>query len=314
MRRVREHVHRPRPLEAVPPLGGELLDVPGQRRRVARDVDDPLRLEPRDPAQRLAGEPGARRIDDDDIGVAGAVAEVLDHLPHLARVERGVRDPVQLGVLERARDGLLRDLDAPDRQRVAGEREPDRADPAVEVVDALLARQLRVLARELVEPLRHGRVRLQERIRAHAEAEAAQLLLDRIVAEEELRRQVRHLGRPVVHRPVDRAHLGKAAQRGDEAVHVELAGSRDELDERLARVAALADDEVPQEAGVLGLVVGLEPLAARPVARRFPDRVPEVGREPAAADVEHLVPAAGAVEAERRPSGVCVNEYSSLFR
>ena len=52
---------------------------------------------------------------------------------------------------------------------------------------------------------------------------------------------------------------------------------------------------------MLGLVVGLEPLGARPVARRLPDRVPEIGRQPAAPDVEHLVPAPGAVEAEGRP-------------
>ena len=94
---------------------------------------------------------------------------------------------------------------------------------------------------------------------------------------------------------------GKRAQRGDEALDVELAGRRHELDERLARVPALAHDEVAQVAGVLGLVVGLEPLGARPVARRVADRVPEVGRQPAALDVEHLVPAPGAVEAERRP-------------
>ena len=94
---------------------------------------------------------------------------------------------------------------------------------------------------------------------------------------------------------------GETAERRDEALHVELAGSRHELDERLARVAALAHDEVPQVARVLGLVVGLEPLRPGPVARRFPDRVPEIGRQPAAADVEHLVPAPGPVEAERRP-------------
>ena len=50
---------------------------------------------------------------------------------------------------------------------------------------------------------------------------------------------------------------------------------------------------------MLGLVVRLEALRARPVAHRLPDRVPEVGREPALADVQHLVPAAGPMEAER---------------
>jgi hypothetical protein len=55
---------------------------------------------------------------------------------------------------------------------------------------------------------------------------------------------------------------------------------------------------VAQVAGLLGLVVALEPLLARPVADRVSDRVAGVGGEPALLDVEHLVPAAGAVQAE----------------
>ena len=51
---------------------------------------------------------------------------------------------------------------------------------------------------------------------------------------------------------------------------------------------------------MLGLVVGDEPLLARPVADGVPDRVAEIGREPALLDLEHLVPAAGLVKAERR--------------
>ena len=47
VRRVREHVHRADALEPVAPLGGELLHVAGERRRVAGDVDDLRRLEPR---------------------------------------------------------------------------------------------------------------------------------------------------------------------------------------------------------------------------------------------------------------------------
>ena len=63
---------------------------------------------------------------------------------------------------------------------------------------------------------------------------------------------------------------------------------------------ALAVDEVAQVAGLRLLVVRLELLLARPVADGVPDRVAEVGREPALLDLEHLVPAAGPVEAERR--------------
>ena len=49
------------------------------------------------------------------------------------------------------------------------------------------------------------------------------------------------------------------------------------------------------------LRVRLEALLARPVADGVADRVAEVRRQPALLDVEHLVPATGAVQAERRP-------------
>ena len=114
--------------------------------------------------------------------------------PTLPAKKARVADRVQLRVLDRARDRLLGDLDPPHRHRVARHREADRADAAVEVVDGLAAGQPGVLARELVQPLGHRGVRLQERVRAHAEAQAADLLLDRVLAPEELGRQVRHLG------------------------------------------------------------------------------------------------------------------------
>ncbi len=129
-----------------------------------------------------------------------------------------------------------------------------------------------------------------------------ELLLDRIGTPEELGRQVRHLGRRVVDGPVDRAHLRERRQHLDQPLAVEpLAFVCHELNQRLARVQALAHDQVAEVALALGLVVGLEPLLARPVAHRVPDPVAEVGREPALLDPEHLVPAAGAVQAELRP-------------
>ena len=122
-------------------------------------------------AQRLAGETGARRVDDDDVRRARALQQLLDDLADVAGEERGVRDAVQLGVLERARDRLLRDLDPPHRQRVLREREPDRADAAVEIPDRLGAGELRRLARERVQLLGHRGVRLEERVRPHAETQ-----------------------------------------------------------------------------------------------------------------------------------------------
>ena len=112
-------------------------------------------------------------------------------------------------------------------------------------------------------------------------------------------RQVRHLGRRVVDRPVDRPDLRKRGQYLDQALAVEaLADMGDELDERLACVSALADDEVAEVALGGRLVVGLEVLLAGPVLHRVSDRVAEVGCEPAALEPEHLVPTTGPVETE----------------
>ena len=67
----------------------------------------------------LPARPGARRVDDDDARVAGAVAKLVQHLADVAGEEGGVPDPVQLLVLDRARDRLLADLDPPHRQRAS---------------------------------------------------------------------------------------------------------------------------------------------------------------------------------------------------
>ena len=147
VRRVREHVHRCHAPQLVAVLLAERLHVAGERGRVAGDVDEPRRADAAEPPQRLPRQAGARRIDDDDVGRAGALEQLLDDLADVAREEGRVRDPVELGVLERAGDRLLRDLDPPDRQRVAREREPDRADPAVEIPDRLAAASARAASR-----------------------------------------------------------------------------------------------------------------------------------------------------------------------
>src|SRR5205823_6474987 len=106
-------------------------------RRVARDVDEPRRPGLADALERLPGEPGAGRVDDDDVRRPRALPQLLERLTHVAGEEGRVRDAVQVGVLERARNRLLRDLDPPHRQRPGRHDEAYRADPAVEVVDGL---------------------------------------------------------------------------------------------------------------------------------------------------------------------------------
>ena len=99
---------------------------------------------------------------------------------------------------------------------------------------------------------------------------------------------------------MDRAHLGDLAEDVDEVAGLELvAGRGHELDERLLRVAPLPHDEMAEVAAAVGLRVRRETLLPRPLAHGFADRVADLVDEPAFADVEHLVPAAGAMEAER---------------
>ena len=98
-----------------------------------------------DPAQRLAREARPRRVDDDDVGrrPRARAAPRANARPRPRRTPRS--DAVQLGVLDRARDRLLRRLDAPHRQRAPRHDEADRAGAAVEVVDRLAAVEARVL-------------------------------------------------------------------------------------------------------------------------------------------------------------------------
>ena len=235
-------------------------------------------------------------------GVARAVAQLLEHLPDVAGEERGVADPVQLRVLDRARDRLLRDLDPPDRQRVAA---PARA------------RSCRCRSRGR----RRSRRRSARRSRASSYSRSAMRVFvcrkafgrrrkrrppssSSIASspQSSSRRQVRHLGRRVVDRPVDRAHLRDRCQHLDQPLAVEpLALVRDELHQRLARVDAFAHDEMPEVALAGPLVERRQPLLPRPVAHGVADAVADVGRQPAALDLEHLVPAPRAVQPERRP-------------
>src|SRR5207237_10065335 len=107
VRRVREHVHRLRTQELAAELAEQLLDVARQRGRVARDIDEPRRADPPESAKRFPGEPGSRRVDYDHVRVAAALVQLVERLADVAGEEGGVRDPVEICVLERAGDGLL---------------------------------------------------------------------------------------------------------------------------------------------------------------------------------------------------------------
>ena len=206
-------------------------------------------------------------------GLAAPLAQLLERLADVAGEERRVADPVQVGVLERARDRLLRDLDPPHRERVAREHEPDRPDPAVQVEDGLVARsarRTRARSRTAAPPSRvfvcrnaFGRTRKR---RPHSSSSIASSPQSSCVG------RFVHLRRRVVHRPVDRPHLRERRSVSTKPPVSNFSPGRgDELHEHLARVAPFAHDEVAQVAGVLRLVVRDR------ACPRAPSRAPRCG-------------------------------------
>ena len=238
VRRVREHVHRPR-RSSGSPTRRRALHVAGERRRVARDVDErgaSSRRSAAAPCRRARRAAGRRRPR--PAGPRGRAAPRATW-PTFAREERRIRDPVEVGVLERAGDRLLRDLHAPDRQRLARHaarscrcrsrgRRPSRRRSA---------RRTRSRARRAARPspvfvCRNAFGRTRKR-RPRSSSSIASSPQSSVVG-----RFVTSAGVSLTAQWIERTS-GKPAQRLDEVVALELLARRgDELDERLARCCA----------------------------------------------------------------------------
>ena len=142
VRRLREQVDRAHALELVAGLD-ELRGVGRERRRVAGDVDDPLRRGLDDPAHDLLREAGARRVDDATSGrPARSTSSRIARRMSPAKKDALVISLSRAFSIASATAGLD-DLHADDLARAAGQRQADRADAAVEVEDALVAAQRR---------------------------------------------------------------------------------------------------------------------------------------------------------------------------
>ncbi len=87
-----------------------------------------------------------------------------------------------------------------------------------------------------------------------------------------------------------------AGDGGGERFDVELAGAGDQAELELSRAAALADDQVAQEAGVGAAVERVEPLGPAPVEHVAAGLVALLGREQAVLDVDDPLPGPGLVE------------------
>ena len=220
-----------------------------------------------------------------------------------------VLDAVGLRVLDGALARLLDDLDADHLPGAPGQRERDGADAGVEVPHDLLAGQARLLDGELVEALAHRGVGLQERAGRDAQPQPEQLLGEPVAAGDQRRRQPgrdlgQALGLGVQQADALRHGLGQLLDELVAAPQLALRG--DQHQQELARALGAAHDEVAQVALVRALVEGREAGRARPTPRpccgarltASPDQQADLERQ-------HLVPAAGAVEAERGALGAC---------
>jgi hypothetical protein len=299
---VREHVEGAHGLERVAAVH-ELAGVGCERRGVARHVDEPLGGELEHAPHRLGREARTGRVDEDHVRPGHPLEQRADALRHVARDELGVPDPVAGGVLARARDRLLRDLDAVHRARMRGRQQADGAGAAVEIPHHVARPQLRQLDRERVEPLGHGRVRLHEGPRGDRELQPADALGEPVAAEQQrLVEADRDLGHARVHRVDDaRDPLRDELRQALDPRYLARGGH--EHRQQLAGAPALAHDEVAQVAPAAALVVRGQAELGRPPLEGAADVVGRVRGYVAVVDGDQAVPAAEPVVAEPRPAG-----------
>ena len=235
-------------------------------------------------------------------GLPAVRDELAERQADVAREEANVVDLVALRVGDRVGDRLFDQFEAPDLGDARGHQQSDRADAAVQVVDALEAPQLRQLDRDSVEPLGHLGVRLKERLRGDPEAESAELLVEPVIAGEQLGlAAVRDLCGTLHPGP---EHPVRGLRSFGESVAVKRARACHEPDLELAAAPALADHEVAQEALAAASVVRAS--APVPGTTERPLRAPALpglGGEQAVADLDDVVPAAGGVKAADEAPG-----------
>ncbi len=120
-------------------------------------------------------------------GRPGLLDELPERQPDVAGVEMRVVDLVEARVGDRVGDRVLDQLESPHLSGPRRHQQPDRSDPAEQVVDALVshaARRNSIASR--VELLGHLGIRLKERVRRDVKAHPAELLLEAIGAGQQL--------------------------------------------------------------------------------------------------------------------------------
>ena len=167
-------------------VGIEVVQVAGLCGRVARDVDDTLGGCPENGFYHIGMHAGTGRIGDDDIRTTMFGDEIVGKdILHVAGIEKGVGDAVDLGVDLRILDGLWDVLDANHLSGLARHEIGDGAGAGIEVVDNFSALQPRELAGDGVEVISLFGVGLVEGFRAYFETKIFHQFEDMVLALED---------------------------------------------------------------------------------------------------------------------------------
>ncbi len=154
--------------------------------RIARNVDDFGGLSGGNFRNSFRIDALAGRVEDDDVGPVGGLGEAVELVKDVVTDELGVGDLVEGGGLDGLLDGLFVDFDADDPLGLLGHDLGDGAGAGVEVVDGLAGEVAGHVDGPLIEVFRAGDVGLEEGEGADLEGEAAHLLGDFLIAEEEV--------------------------------------------------------------------------------------------------------------------------------
>ena len=111
----------------------EDLEIPGERRRITRHVDDDRRSRFRNRLAHAAVEPDPRRIDQQEVRASEPIRELA--APFDGRRDRvdGVGEPRESQIGDQVRDGLGVALDGDSRETRSREGEREETDARVEL-------------------------------------------------------------------------------------------------------------------------------------------------------------------------------------
>ena len=166
MHRMPKLIHASPSNQLIPLLPQE-LHIPGQGRRVAAHIHDPLRLHIHHGLKQRFFASFPRRVHYDHVcvGIPPMLFLVLriilrQHFFCLAHIEPGILDPIDFRVIPGVLDSLGHDLHAIDFLGLLRQEQGYGSDAAVDVPDRLFAGKPGVLKRQSIQFLRLDRIYL----------------------------------------------------------------------------------------------------------------------------------------------------------